>query len=996
MTDQEYDDAKKNHTTLICPNPVGNLKRTLKDEIPREDWLYSWPIYFPDIIEIKNIKIILGMAMITSEAALFTKDHYLRNANYYIAHLWPNNEFPSIVGFAKSELEIRLSEKLTDEVRRAQTMVSIDNRTFDYFGKMFGEWHDKHFNVVPVPEPTFLAVREPSVSTLNWVFRVISFHEDDDFENMESHQLLAKALNEVTKVYYDMKQHTLKWRILGISEAKETFNREKLGPHSQLDIVPSSMPSVEFMKGELLAAHLMLIPPTTGMNSYHLMFTAMAVGIPFLVSRYTPCHDMIREHFLEYEDDVVVDMKDVDQFSRKIISILKSQELFRSKARDIKTELQNTVLSSLDSVNSRFLKRMRLDLADSESDKGQAEGINIHHVTGQDDPHYNSSETGIPTKRQKIQHSSGGEEVHESGGVLGVPEHMETWPTIASEQDADNPGTARMHLHINTAGGIPKSGYSIKAVENAYFKLPEVLGEAPQRISDSHPGIHVEGASGNSVMYTIACETLDALEFLWKKYETLELNKLITSTTITEKTLGKIGALYLSIRITMDIEEYELSRRNLRQKKGRITQQPLAEVSSGGEVNRQLQLEVEHLKATVSALREEVHEKDNRIEILQGNEVEFAIHKELMKDKDSEIKVMKLDLQSWEKKANALVDKNIKLQKKTDQPNENERRLGDENIKLKAELKRLKEEVEDLKVKNQAKQEEISTLEMENRAFDYKGEWSLSYSLDGRDDEVQLTKQHGLAINPHGEVAVADTDNHRVNILNYEYKSIAEIRFDDQFTNEFQPLDIAVTENDEYLMTDVGNKQVVFYQRQTDKMQIFCQKDGIDPRSIALMAGHFVVTDKKGRKVVKYDLIGHSVGEITGSGEAGQLLNPKYVAVNSDDNVIVSDKGKAWNDDSIKVYNKELQYLFTLDSKLRYPFGISVDKWDNVYVIVTGWQPEASAGRIYKYTKRGKKVYEIGEGELTWPRHLLVTKDDPPRIMVSEPRENRIKIFTVK
>ncbi|XP_070551897.1 myosin-M heavy chain-like [Ptychodera flava] len=58
-------------------------------------------------------------------------------------------------------------------------------------------------------------------------------------------------------------------------------------------------------------------------------------------------------------------------------------------------------------------------------------------------------------------------------------------------------------------------------------------------------------------------------------------------------------------------------------------------------------------------------------------------------------------------------------------------------------------------------------------------------------------------------LVVCDRQNHRVQILDEDNQYEAEIRFDSQFPNHFQPWDVAISDDDKYYITDIGNNQII-------------------------------------------------------------------------------------------------------------------------------------------------------------------------------------------
>jgi hypothetical protein len=94
------------------------------------------------------------------------------------------------------------------------------------------------------------------------------------------------------------------------------------------------------------------------------------------------------------------------------------------------------------------------------------------------------------------------------------------------------------------------------------------------------------------------------------------------------------------------------------------------------------------------------------------------------------------------------------------------------------------------------------------------------------------------------------------------------------------------------------------------------------------------------------------------------------------------------------------------DSRLREPHGVSIDKQGNLLIV------DQRAGRVYRYTKDGKFLGEIGggrgsnEGQFSEPRYAHVdaagniyttdVKGDRPRIQLFSPEGKFLRIFAQK
>ncbi|XP_070559363.1 uncharacterized protein [Ptychodera flava] len=151
-------------------------------------------------------------------------------------------------------------------------------------------------------------------------------------------------------------------------------------------------------------------------------------------------------------------------------------------------------------------------------------------------------------------------------------------------------------------------------VEKDFYNLDEVKNGVPERLNSCHPDLETGDTSIECVKYSVFCKTLEALEFLWQEYESLELNKLITSVTITEETLKKIGAVYLEIETALDIEEYYDCKRELEQTH---TASEDGESVALTEKYRDLQSKHEELRTEYEALKRQKENSDAENRLLK-------------------------------------------------------------------------------------------------------------------------------------------------------------------------------------------------------------------------------------------------------------------------------------------------------------------------------------------------------------------------------------------
>ena len=144
-----------------------------------------------------------------------------------------------------------------------------------------------------------------------------------------------------------------------------------------------------------------------------------------------------------------------------------------------------------------------------------------------------------------------------------------------------------------------------------------------------------------------------------------------------------------------------------------------------------------------------------------------------------------------------------------------------------------------------------------------------------------------------GEIAVVDTENHRIQIFNENGSFRSKFGSKGCKVDQFNyPLGVAITPNNQLAVTDSVNACVKVFSTEGQLVQL-CGGEFDFPYGIAVsIDGFFIVTDIFKHSVIILDPEGcphHSFGEF-GSG-VKQLDHPYFVAVDQSKQIIVTDSG---------------------------------------------------------------------------------------------------------
>ncbi|XP_070555518.1 tripartite motif-containing protein 2-like [Ptychodera flava] len=269
-------------------------------------------------------------------------------------------------------------------------------------------------------------------------------------------------------------------------------------------------------------------------------------------------------------------------------------------------------------------------------------------------------------------------------------------------------------------------------------------------------------------------------------------------------------------------------------------------------------------------------------------------------------------------------------------------------------------------------------------------------------DECQFSGPKGIATNKHGDLVTCDTNNNRVQIIDKDGKCKAAFTFT-LFKNPIKPCCIAISTEDEYFMTDVGNNRVVVSDENGQLYRFFGQKDLKYPYGISVspLDGSVYVTDWDGKIAGTDKEKSHCVRKFTPDGQhiksfgkygtkRGHFRGPAYLAINGQGISFVSD----YDNNRVWMISADCEFLSSIgsgteDSQLRGPLGVAIDLKGYLYIA------ELKNERVQKYTSYGRYICRIdGDKDgLGSPHGITLTNDVPCRVAVVDHYRNCIKVF---
>ena len=270
----------------------------------------------------------------------------------------------------------------------------------------------------------------------------------------------------------------------------------------------------------------------------------------------------------------------------------------------------------------------------------------------------------------------------------------------------------------------------------------------------------------------------------------------------------------------------------------------------------------------------------------------------------------------------------------------------------------------------------------------------------------QLRAPKGLTLDSDGNIYVADSQNHRIQVIGANGQFMRQWGSEGGQPGQFkEPWAVAIGLQGNVYALDTWNHRIQVFDQEGNfermwgvfgevKEPMGSGNTLYGPRDMVIDAeGYLYVTDTGNKRVVKYDADGHMVGAVGGAGDAdGQMQEPVGLALSKDGLLYVAD---TWNQ-RIQVFDKQLNFVrswqvYAWDgmSVVNKPY-LAVDASGNVYAT----DPEGY--RVLKFSPEGKLLASWGQygtdlSSMNLPTGIKV--DATGRILVSDSENHRILVF---
>ena len=252
----------------------------------------------------------------------------------------------------------------------------------------------------------------------------------------------------------------------------------------------------------------------------------------------------------------------------------------------------------------------------------------------------------------------------------------------------------------------------------------------------------------------------------------------------------------------------------------------------------------------------------------------------------------------------------------------------------------------------------------------------------------------GVAVNEQDEIAVSDVGNHKIHLFKSDGTHIRSFGGDGTQQGEFKrPAGIAFHGNN-IIVAEQGNHRVQQISKRGQYLSHFGEKGSLDrqlynPCGLLIDSDDNILVADNVNKLIKiFSAGGQFLSKI---GKEGSFISP-FHCIQHDNYLIVSDS----NDDSLKLFDRKGNFLYKFgksgnaDGEFNTPECLSMDKAGHLMVC------DMLNHRIQVFDLSGKFVAKFGTqgsgmGEFDGPVSAAVLSDG--KIVVSDISNGRIQLF---
>ena len=252
----------------------------------------------------------------------------------------------------------------------------------------------------------------------------------------------------------------------------------------------------------------------------------------------------------------------------------------------------------------------------------------------------------------------------------------------------------------------------------------------------------------------------------------------------------------------------------------------------------------------------------------------------------------------------------------------------------------------------------------------------------------------GVAVNEQDEIAVSDVGNHKIHLFKSDGTHIRSFGAKGAQHGQLNSPSGTVYHGDNIIVAEQVNHRVQVLSRQGEYLRHFGREGSLDhqldsPTGLSIDSDcNIIVPDELNKLIKIFSTDGQFLNKL---GTEGSFTKP-FHCIQHDNYLIVSDNG----DHSVKILDRKGNFLYKFgkqgnaDGEYNEPFCLSVDKAGHLLVC------DSENHRIQVFDLSGKFVAKFGSkgsgiGKFKAPISAAILSDG--KIVVSDNRNSRIQIF---
>ncbi|XP_070551625.1 uncharacterized protein [Ptychodera flava] len=614
MTGHDQNFCRKVGLNMIKPKPPIHLRR----EQPALSWLHKPEIFYNDLLELENVKVVFGLDIVTSPPAEEIQREYFPNAAFCLINVFSHDTLESNIDYEHDELEL-LRQLYFQLSKNCSAIFSIGSSLFQYFTL---EYQAKellvkfnHYRLLHYPDEDNFQQAVPTFLPSGEHFQILTLVNENDIANLTSDSILGKAMYAMAENLSNILIVPPTWKILGVRKGREDEVIARLNPHPKQKIIFKPFPPADF-DHELKTSQVVLVPPSSP-NSVDLSLNAMTLCKPVIIPEGSPSHTPVKQYLREFEADIVVDMKvNFENLKARIIKTVVKYKQFLKKADETRAKLK-TVITKVKGI----MRQMIIDVIEQHTDSTcvevevppqaivegnttesqqsqltEEEEINEEVVTKTDgsediveevqDHQFTGHSVGdsdiSPAPNPTPLHDSEqpvniagqreGKREHNGAHHKGNPGHgqyersprnneksMKIQPSTSDNPANNTRGQDCVNIRLHVRDGVPEDDKHMDEVQRDFFRHERTHGNSlayMRRLMYIHPELSGDDVGEGSLIFRVKCGSSAAAKALWAAYGSGRLDKMADDTFLTLDLMDDIGARCLSLETLIDYADY--------------------------------------------------------------------------------------------------------------------------------------------------------------------------------------------------------------------------------------------------------------------------------------------------------------------------------------------------------------------------------------------------------------------------------------------------------